>query len=62
MRQAIDGQGREVVVHCAMGMERSVLSVVWYLHVDAGMTVDEAYDMVFEARPIACDRRHWIDG
>lgn len=62
MRQAIDGQGREVVVHCAMGMERSVLSVVWYLHVDTGMTIDQAYDMVFEARPIACDRRHWING
>ena len=62
MRQATDGQGREVVVHCAMGMERSVLSVVWYLHLDTGMTIDEAYDMVFAARPIAVDRRHWIDG
>ena len=62
MRQATDGQGCEVVVHCAMGMERSVLSVVWYLHTDAGMTIDEAYDMVFAARPIAVDRRHWIDG
>ena len=61
MRRAIDVQGREVVVHCAMGMERSVLSVVWYLHVESGMTIDEAYDMVFEARPIACDRRHWIN-
>jgi hypothetical protein len=43
-------------------MERSVLSVVWYLHADAEMTIDEAYDMVFEARPIAVDRRHWIQG
>ena len=62
MRQAIEGQGRSVVIHCAMGMERSVLSVVWYLHADAEMTIDEAYDMVFEARPIAVDRRHWIQG
>lgn len=61
IRGAIEEQGREVVVHCAMGMERSVLAVVWYLHVEVGMTLDEAYDMVSEARPIAVDRRHWID-
>ncbi|MQF67720.1 hypothetical protein FIM07_04695 [SAR202 cluster bacterium AD-802-F09_MRT_200m] len=60
IRQAINGQGRDVVVHCAMGMERSVLSVVWYLHTEIGMTLDDAYDKVFEARPIAVDRRHWI--
>ena len=61
MRQAIEDQGRDVVVHCAMGMERSVLSVMWYLHKEAGMTLDEAYDTICEARPIAVDRRHWID-
>ncbi|MEC7906176.1 MAG: dual specificity protein phosphatase [Verrucomicrobiota bacterium] len=61
MRGAIEEQRREVVVHCAMGMERSILAVVWYLHTEAGMTLDEAYDMVSEARPIAVDRRHWID-
>ena len=60
MREVIEEQGREVVVHCAMGMERSVLAVVWYLHAEAGMTLDEAYHMVYEARPIAVDRRHWI--
>ena len=61
MRQAIEDQERDVVVHCAMGMERSVLSVMWYLHKESGMTLDEAYDIICEARPIAVDRRHWID-
>ena len=61
MRQAIEDQERDVVVHCAMGMERSVLSVMWYLHKEFGMTLDEAYDTICEARPIAVDRRHWID-
>ena len=60
MREVIEEQGREVVVHCAMGMERSVLAVVWYLHGEADITLDEAYDLVYEARPIAVDRRHWI--
>jgi hypothetical protein len=60
MRHEIDEQGRDVVVHCAMGMERSVLSVMWYLHKELGMTLDEAYETISEARPIAVDRRHWI--
>ena len=51
---------KKVVVHCAMGMERSVLSVVWYLHQYEDMTLDEAYDTVGVARPIAADRRYWI--
>jgi len=60
MRKALEEEGRDVVVHCAMGMERSVLSVVWYLHVENDMTIDEAYSVVRQARPIALDRRRWI--
>ncbi len=51
---------RKVVVHCAMGMERSVLAVVWHLHRTDGLTVDECYRMVKKARCIALDRREWI--
>ena len=51
----------KVVVHCAMGMERSPLTVVWYLHRYHDKTIDEAYDMVQNARPVAIDRREWID-
>jgi len=51
----------KVVVHCAMGMERSPLTVVWYLHLYHDKTIDEAYEMVKKARPVAVDRRDWID-
>ena len=51
---------QKVVVHCYMGMERSVLSVVWYMHKYLGMGIDEAYEQISIHRPIAADRRHWI--
>jgi hypothetical protein len=60
VRWAIADAGQRVVVHCAMGIERSVLAVVWYLHRYESMTLDEAYDTVGYARPIAADRRHWV--
>ena len=57
---AVTETDKKVVVHCAMGIERSVLSVVWYLHKYHSMTINEAYDTVGNARPIAADRRCWI--
>jgi len=51
-----------VVVHCAMGIERSPLTVVWYLTKYRDMTLDEAYALVREARPVAVERRYWIEG
>jgi len=56
-----DNDDTKVVVHCAMGMERSPLTVVWYLHKYHNKTIDEAYEMVQNARPVAVDRRDWID-
>jgi len=50
----------KVVVHCAMGMERSPLTVVWYLHKYHDKTIDEAYEMAQKARPVVVDRREWI--
>ena len=49
----------KVAVHCRMGMERSVLSVVWYLASITGMTIDAAYAQVKARRPIALDQREW---
>ena len=51
----------KVVVHCAMGMERSPLTVIWYLHKYQGMTLDEAYAITREKRESTIDRRNWID-
>ena len=53
-------EGRKVVVHCAMGMERSVLCVVGYMQKYLDMTIDQAYEQVSAIRPIAADRRHWL--
>ena len=52
--------GRKVVVHCHMGMERSVLAVAWWLHSYKNMSLDEAYGLISQKRPIALDRREWI--
>ena len=56
-----DDDHAKVVVHCAMGMERSPLTVVWYLHTKLGKTIDEAYDIVIKARASVVDRRSWIN-
>ena len=50
----------KVIVHCAMGMERSVLSTAWYLQKYMGFTLDSAYQKISLARPIAQDRASWI--
>jgi len=52
--------GPKVVVHCHMGMERSVLAVAWWLHSYKNMSLDEAYGLISQKRPIALDRREWI--
>ena len=52
--------GRKVVVHCHMGMERSVLAVAWWLHSHKNMSLDEGYGLIRKKRPIALDRREWI--
>jgi hypothetical protein len=57
-----DDENTKVVVHCAMGIERSPLTVVWYLHKYMCLTLDEAYALVREARPVAVERRYWIEG
>ena len=51
---------QKVVVHCSMGMERSVLATVWYLLRNKGMSLDNAYNFVRSVRPIATDRRTWL--
>jgi hypothetical protein len=56
-----DNAQAKIVVHCAMGMERSPLTVVWYLHTKLGKTLDEAYDIVMNARASVVDRRSWIN-
>ena len=51
---------RPVLVHCRQAQERSVLAMVWYLHVVRHMTLDRAYEVVRAAKPDIVDRRKWL--
>ena len=60
IQRELTHNGSKVVVHCHMGMERSVLAVAWWLHSYKNMSLDEAYGLIRQKRPIALDRREWI--
>ena len=60
IHNALETTNKKVVVHCYMGMERSVLSVVWYLNRYMEKSIDEGYRIVSNIRPIAIDHRSWI--
>ena len=51
---------QKIVVHCAMGMERSVLAVVYFMASKWRMQLKQALRHVQSKRPIALDRLHWI--
>lgn len=51
---------KRVLVHCAYGIERSPLTVVWYLMRYHRMTLDQAYELVLERRPQAQYRGTWL--
>jgi hypothetical protein len=56
--QLIDG--KTVLVHCAYGIERSPLTVVWYFMRHHDMNLKQAYDLVLEKRPQAQYRGTWL--
>jgi hypothetical protein len=58
--EILDDTDQNVVLHCAMGMERAPLAVVWYLHKNEGLSIEDAYKDVIQARPIACNREKWL--
>jgi rhodanese-related sulfurtransferase len=60
MSGVLKNTNQKVVVHCAMGMERSVTAVVWYLANTTNMSLIEALKLVQSKRPIACDRLYFI--
>jgi len=51
---------RKLLVHCMAGVERSPLTIVWYL-TSTGLSLDEAYALVQRQRPQVEDRRAWLD-
>jgi hypothetical protein len=52
--------GQHVLVHCAFGMERSPLTVLWYLMRYHKMSLDEAYSLLKKKREEVLDRREWL--
>lgn len=53
-------KGDPVFVHCGAGTKRSPLAVAWYLHRYKGMTLDQAYDVIQEHRPIVLRMTEWL--
>jgi len=45
-------QGKQVLVHCGAGIERSPLAVAFYLHRYHHMSMDEAYALIASKRPM----------
>jgi len=52
-------EGKQVLVHCWAGIERSPLAVTWWLRTRQGMSLNQAYKHIRKSRWIA-DRRHWM--
>lgn len=52
--------GCKVLVHCRAGMERSPLTVAWFLRAHKGMTLAEAYDLLQSKRSIVTPKYDWL--
>jgi protein-tyrosine phosphatase len=53
-------RGERVLVHCEEGCERAPLVIAWFLKTRRGMSLDEAYVLLKNRRPIVEDRRRWL--
>lgn len=54
-------KGTDLLVHCSAGMERSPLTIAWWLIKEGVIpNFDEAYKGLMAIRPCVQDRRHWI--
>jgi protein-tyrosine phosphatase len=53
---------RHLLVHCGAGVERSPLTVAWWMTKRLHLTFDEAYAWLKRQRPQIEDRRSWIEG
>jgi protein-tyrosine phosphatase len=51
---------QDILVHCAYGVERSPLTIVWYLMRYHSMNLKEAYDLVMSKRVQAQYRGAWL--
>lgn len=49
-----------ILVHCAAGVERSPLAVIYYLVAKHRYSLEEAFRFVKQRRPIIEDRLNWL--
>jgi hypothetical protein len=57
-----ENKSRQMLVHCGAGIERSPLTVAWYMcrrRVVADL--DQAYTCLIKRRPVVQDRRMWLE-
>ena len=54
------GPSPGILVHCAFGMERSPLTVMWYLMRFRDMSFSDAFKLVKSKRDITVNRIHWL--
>ena len=52
--------GYNILVHCQMGVERSPLTVAYWLATRYSLSLDEAYLLLQHQRPIVEVRRSWL--
>ncbi len=52
--------GERVMVHCEEGCERAPLIFAWLLATRRGFSLDEAYRLLKDKRPLVEDRRRWL--
>lgn len=53
-------EGYDVAVCCAMGQERSPLTIAWYMHTIRGIDLDEAFKFLKSKKGDIIDRRDWL--
>ena len=52
--------GYNILVHCQMGVERSPLTVAYWLATRYHISLDNAYRILKLQRPVVEDRRSWL--
>ena len=52
--------GYNILVHCQMGIERSPLTVAYWLATRQYISLDNAYKILKLQRPVVEDRRSWL--
>jgi protein-tyrosine phosphatase len=55
-------RGEKALISCGQGMERSPLTVVWYLCRRKEMSVGESYRRVKQKRPQVIEHPEWLHG